>query len=53
MTAPFCGRDGDPRQPKTALIAFLLLVVTLVCLMLLFFAIVTDHGPPWWSAISG
>jgi hypothetical protein len=36
-------RGGDPRHPKTALIAFLFLVATLLFLVLLHFAVVTDH----------
>jgi hypothetical protein len=45
-------RGGDPRNPRTAFVAFLLLIVTLLCLVLLHFAVVTDHGPAWWSHIT-
>jgi hypothetical protein len=45
-------RRADPRNPKNAIIGFLLIVATLAFLILAHFAVVTDHGPPRWSAIT-
>jgi hypothetical protein len=46
-------READPRNPKTALVAFLLVLATLLTLILLQFAVTTGHGRPWWDTKAG